>query len=298
MEVAYIILAHKNPSQVARLINRLNVEGTIFSIHVDLSANIEKFKQEVYNFNSNKQNIQFIEKRYKSNWGGFNTIRVIVELINSVLSYNPINIITLSGQDYPIMNNSTIKEYLQMYNGKALLEHEIGSLDVTTPNRTNRYYFADYFNYNKNGSFNYKEVSMLPRILTKILPKKKFISGLKPYVGRVWFILPLDLAEFVVKEFKTNDVLRNFYKYSISSDEMYIQTLLLNSKFANRVINLRTTFANYNAPNPIVWKSGDIELLKAQKMPFARKFDINIDSKILDLIDIEILNKNQQANLE
>jgi hypothetical protein len=291
MKIAYIILVHKNPTQVARLINRLNVENTVFSIHVDFNADAEPFKKEILAANPNNSNIHFLEKRFKPKWGGFNTIRAAVELIKSVLQFKPDSIVYISGQDYPIMANNQIKEYLELYKGKALIEYEPASLDLKVPNSTNRYYFCDYVNYNPKGLFNSKEVPLLARILTKLLPKRKFIKGVNPFIGRQWFILPLDIAEFVVEEYKRNKALSNFYRFTIHSAEMYFQTLLLNSKYANRVVNLRTIFADYNAPNPIVFKAEHIKLLQEQNIPFARKFDSQVDSKILDLIDTEILKK-------
>jgi len=35
MKIAYIILAHKLPQQIIRLVNRLNTDDTSFLIHVD-----------------------------------------------------------------------------------------------------------------------------------------------------------------------------------------------------------------------------------------------------------------------
>lgn len=290
MKIAYLILVHKNPKQVARLVNRLNVDNAIFSIHVDFKANLEDFKNQILEANPGS-NIQFLNKRFKPKWGGFNTIRAAVELINSVLKYNPDSIVYLSGQDYPIMTNTNIEKYLVENAGNALIEYEPSSLDLKEPNSTNRYYFCDYVNYNPKGLFNAKEVPLLARILTKILPRRKFIKGVKPFIGRQWFILPLDIAKFVVEEYKRNKALSNFYRFTIHSAEMYFQTLLLNSKYADRVTNLRTIFADYNAPNPILWRAENIERLKNQPMPLARKFDTSVDEKILDLIDQEILNK-------
>ncbi|RYY08219.1 MAG: hypothetical protein EOP43_00655 [Sphingobacteriaceae bacterium] len=290
MKIAYLILVHKNPKQVARLINRLNVENAIFSIHVDFKANLDDFKNEILAANPNI-NIQFLDKRFKPKWGGFNTIRAAVELINSVLKDKPDSIVYLSGQDYPIMTNTNIEKYLVQNSGNALIEYEPSSLDLKEPNSTNRYYFCDYVNYNPKGLFNAKEVPLLARILTKILPRRRFIKGIKPFIGRQWFILPLDIAQFVVEEYKRNKALSAFYRFTIHSAEMYFQTLLLNSKYADRVTNLRTIFADYNAPNPILWKAENIERLKNQPMPLARKFDASVDEKILDLIDQEILNK-------
>ncbi len=287
MKITYIILAHKYPKQLSRLICKLNSQNTFFIIHIDLNTDIKPFESELSKFN----NLNFTENRFKTNWGGFNTVKATIELLKCAIVTKSDSIVFISGQDYPIMNNLNIMKYLNYYKGKALIEYEKGSLDMKLPNRTNRYYFADYFKYNKTGLFDYKKVPFIPRLLTKLLPKRKFLNGLVPYVGRVWFIVPLVVAEFFVERHKSDRKFSSFYKFTISSDEMYFQTLLLNSSYANLAINLQTTFADYNAPNPITWTSKDLELLKKQSTPFARKFDITVDEKILDLIDQKILNK-------
>ena len=45
MTKAYIILAHKNPAQVNRLIKQLDDKFSEFFLHVDKNANIEGFKK-------------------------------------------------------------------------------------------------------------------------------------------------------------------------------------------------------------------------------------------------------------
>ena len=54
----YIILAHKNPIQLSRLINRLDDDHSNFYIHIDKSTDIREFKINI----QKKQNIYFIEK--------------------------------------------------------------------------------------------------------------------------------------------------------------------------------------------------------------------------------------------
>lgn len=43
MEINYIILAHKNPQQVLRLIDRLNTFQCNFYIHIDKGVDIAPF---------------------------------------------------------------------------------------------------------------------------------------------------------------------------------------------------------------------------------------------------------------
>ncbi|MCC9137332.1 beta-1,6-N-acetylglucosaminyltransferase [Pontibacter silvestris] len=278
MKIAYIILVHKNPKQVARLINRLNTQNTIFSLHLDASVPLEDFKNIVLSGNPGCDNIHFKEKRYRTRWGGFNAVRATAELIESVLPYKPDHVFFLSGQDYPLKTNQDIRTLLkEEYKDSILIENRRFNADPNKPNRLNRFYFCDYFDWEKK--------KLIPRLLTKVLPSRKFLDGMQPYIGRVQFILPLKAAEYVTAEYRNNKKLNNFFKYVLCADELYFQTILLNSEFAPKVLNTRIHYANYDVPHPVVWQAKDIEHLKKQPNLFARKFDINVDEKVLDLLD-------------
>lgn len=280
MKIAYILLTHKNPIQVGRLIKSLNTDSTIFYIHVDNNIPLENFKREVLSTNITSDHIHFLEKRYRTRWGGFNNVKATVELIGFALKYKPDNIILLSGQDYPLKSNTSIKEYLQKYKDQVLIEFKLYNFADPNSSRINRYYFWDYFDFKKQ--------SVIPRLLTKIFMKRKFLRDMDPFIGRQWFILPQDIAEFVYSEYYFNKKLTNYFKYVFCADELYFQTLLMNSKYIRRVKNIATHFADYNHANPIVWKSIDIDLLKQKSNLFARKFDIEIDEEILNLLDKHI----------
>lgn len=287
MKAAYIILAHKNPKQVARMISRLNTKNTSFHIHVDSSKDITKFEEEISKINQ-FQNIFFTENRYRPKWGGFNAIKAEVELLKAAVKATPDAILFISGQDYPIKSNRFLEEYLLQYKDKVLFQYQ--EVDLSKPNTTDHYYFADYFDYKKD-SFDYKKVSIIARIMTKLLSKRTYLQNTTPYTGRVQFVMPADVAEYVIKEFEQNKTFNNHYKYTLMVDEQYFHTMLLNSKYKDRVVNTQTHYADYDAPHPVVWTSKDLAELAQQEALFARKFDTDIDETILDLIDEHILSK-------
>ncbi len=285
MKIAYLILAHKSPKQLARLVKRLNVGEVLFFIHINVAVEISAFKAEMENTNPGMENIFFLEKRYKTRWGGFRAVKATMALIAASVSHEPEVVCFISGQDYPIKNNLELKEFFKRYKEKILIEHE--KIDVSRPSRISYYHFPDYIDY-KKAAFSNRNIPLVVRVLNKVVPIRKPIEGVIPYVGRVQFTMPLEVARFVVEEHQRNKKLNQFYKFVLIPDEQYLHTLLLNSRFASRVLNLRTSFADYNAPHPVVWRSQDLEFLKKQETPFARKFDIEVDEYILDLIDHEI----------
>ena len=44
MQINYIILTHKSPIQLERLISRLDDQDSTFFVHIDLKTDIEQFK--------------------------------------------------------------------------------------------------------------------------------------------------------------------------------------------------------------------------------------------------------------
>ena len=53
MNIAYIILAHKYPRQLIRLVNRLNTEKTYFLIHIDKKTNNDIYQEIVQGLSRN-----------------------------------------------------------------------------------------------------------------------------------------------------------------------------------------------------------------------------------------------------
>jgi hypothetical protein len=101
MKIAYIILAHKYPDQLIRLIERLDSDNTSFFIHVDKKT-AEADYRKMLDLRTRK-NVHFI-KRYNITWGSFGLISATLKGIQAVLaSTSPCDYaFLLTGQDYPI----------------------------------------------------------------------------------------------------------------------------------------------------------------------------------------------------
>lgn len=122
MRIVYLIIAHKNPEQVIRLVNRLDDEDVHFFIHVDVRANsvYSRVRAALKDLSS----CHFV-KRMHGTWGTFDLDRILLACIESLsasgLTYD--FAIKLSGQDYPLVSNAEIKQTLAGCAGKQLLRH-------------------------------------------------------------------------------------------------------------------------------------------------------------------------------
>ncbi|KYC41555.1 hypothetical protein WA1_16010 [Scytonema hofmannii PCC 7110] len=286
MRIAYIILAHKNPTQLTRLILRLNNASheAFFFIHIDGNT-----KPEVYNQFIEKlkhfSNIYFL-KRYKTHWGDFNIVNATLEGIQQIfkLHLNFDYSVLLSGQDYPIKPVNEFKKFLKDNQGKE---------------------FIDFFSlYSKNKWV--KELGHYPALKRinvwhfrfrgnhfHIPLKRKFPYGFEPYGGSQWWCLSKECLNYINQFVQSNSQFVNYFKYTYVPDEIFFQTIILNSQFKDRTINNNYRYIDWSKHNPTppgILEEDDFDKLFKASHFFARKFDIVINSKILNLIDEKILD--------
>jgi len=97
-KLAYIVLAHKHPEQLVRLMNVLRDENDLFYIHIDKKADIAIFKNAFHR--AHLENINIV-KREDGRWGGLGIVKAALNGIIAALETRERfdQIILLSGLD-------------------------------------------------------------------------------------------------------------------------------------------------------------------------------------------------------
>lgn len=160
-----------------------------------------------------------------------------------------------------------------------------------------------------------RKIIKAPLLLANIVlrdfmnPQKRLEkSGVKLFGGSAWWILPDDMVAYLIEERAKFGKKSRFFPltYVGVPEENYYQTILMNSSFNQRievnppdmVAQNCKTYANFTPVgkkfigHPYILKTEDKSLLEklAENKFFARKFDIQVDSKILDWIDRNLLS--------
>lgn len=147
-------------------------------------------------------------------------------------------------------------------------------------------YFYEFPDYIRKGILLHETTEL---IFSRIYSKKKtFLKGFEPYGGWAWWTLTYDCARYMLETYRKTPAIKAFFKYSWTPDEMVYQTIILNSPFKDNIINddLREiVFSSKEHSHPNIYTSEDFEFLKKSEKLFARKFDITVDSTVLDMID-------------
>ena len=271
MKIAYIISAYRYPEQLIRLVTRLSTERTSFFIHVDQKTDDKIYHQMVDGL-SHLPNIHFL-KRHRCYWGDFGhvaaTIKGIQEIFRLNISFDWV--VLLTGQDYPIKSNEQIEEFFSKNAGKSFMESEELPRPIWPNGGFARIQYWHFCLFNRHfifpaklwmNTYNYSQIKQDIgfRIAAKLwfalilwFPiKRKFPQGFKPFGGSSYWCLSRDCVNYVHSFIQQNPAFVNFFKYVDVPDEMFFQTIVLNSPFKDTVIDDTLKYEDWENPNPMI----------------------------------------------
>ncbi|WP_293788735.1 beta-1,6-N-acetylglucosaminyltransferase [uncultured Pedobacter sp.] len=282
MRIAYLILAHQNTSQLATLIDLLSYETPNYCfIHLDGRLHISSITKELKKL-TRSTSWHIIKKKTVISWGGFSmveaTLNLILEALNHSEKYDYLSL--HSGMDLPIKTTEEISGYLESGKEAQYLEFfklpdqswaGNGGLD-----RVNYYWLAEQIGDAE------ADLLVFAQKQAKII--REFPKGIgEIYGGSQWWTLTADCAEYIIHYLNRTAGIIQFFKYTLIPDEIFFNTILLNSPFKEKIINDNLRMIDWNVipGKPKVFDSTDKKRLNRTKKFFARKFDEGIDKEII-----------------
>ena len=221
---AYIILVHKNPEQVCRLIEKLNDGNSKFFVHIDKKIPSAQFS--ILNRFHNR--VKFVQ-RVKTDWGSYGlviaTLNALKEIKTSGEDFK--QIILLSGQDYPIKSNAFIDEFFKRSEYSLFIEYfKIPNHEKWKPRgglyRVDKYYLGSSV-YEKYIAKMLNFLSMYSVRLQRNLP-----LDMIPYAGSQWWMINMYAVNYILDFIDKNPEYISFHKHTFAADEVFFQTILLN----------------------------------------------------------------------
>jgi hypothetical protein len=276
MKLAHLILAHSKQPQLERLVKRLQHANCDIYIHVDKKVSMDEFHDLQKN-----DNVFFISKRIIVEWGNYNMIEATLnsfeEILSKDITYNHINL--LSAQDYPLKGAAEIQDFLFSNADKTYMRSYSIPDEWDEPiARLTQYNFGDY---------KFPGKHKLQALANSLLPNRKTPANLKMYGRSQWFTITPVCARYVIDYLKTNKQIRRFFKHTWACDELVFQTVLLNSPLKHTIVNDHLRYIKFKRGDsrPKTLTITDAPDMIASGKLYARKFDCNVDQKILDHLD-------------
>lgn len=262
MRTAHLILVHKNPLQVEKMLKRMSHPSFDFFIHVDKKVDIKP-----YFHLASLPNVFFVKKRVNVQWGGHSinkaTFNSIIEICKNDQQYNFINF--LSGQDYPIKPIKEIVSFFQENIGKEFIQYrDIINDWEEAQSRYKKYHLTE---------FKFKGSTKLEWILNFFSRERQIPYNLHPYGESMFCMLSPEVALYVTNKILSDKKLESFFTYVWGGDEFLFQTIIMNSHYRDRVINNNYRYIDWSEKkaNPKILEIEDFPNLKNSSMLFARK---------------------------
>jgi len=309
MKKAILILAHNNFKQLNRLIKSLQHKD--IDIYVQIDKKAKDFNAEIL---KDAGDAVVIEKRVSATLDNWTLVRATMNLIDAAYQSekNYGYYLLLSGADYPIKSTARINEFLDSNYPAPLI-------DCTPIDKTN--WVWPKFNHFRWIEINdwinsYVKVGILKKMLkvpVRLSERLMDVLGKRPYKnlnislfgGSAWWALPDRIIKYIREQYYSNSEVIRTFSHTITPEETFFQTMIMNSPYKSEVavnpINQQKqnclTYAHFTDDytgdgaqpfngHPYILTVDNYDMLKEMdERLFARKFDVRVDSAILDMID-------------
>ncbi|MGB3759704.1 MAG: beta-1,6-N-acetylglucosaminyltransferase [Rivularia sp. (in: cyanobacteria)] len=301
-------MSHKDPEQIYRLI--YTIKKLSPNSHILLSHDSTNCSLDVSIFNElSGVDVQFAT----GDRADFSLVYKYFWAINYLFSNN-IDfdwLITLSAQDYPtqplselelLLSNTQYDGFLQFFkvfspespwsirdgSQRYLYKYKKLPLSLANPIRTILKVFK-LFNYIQP----FFKLNFSYGLRFGIKQKSIFNDDFNCYGGYFFSILSIKCVKYLNDFYHNNHQIVEYYKSVLLPEESFIQTVLVNSKKFNLYNECKHyyDFSDTSYGHPAILTEKDYDAMIRKKYYFARKFDLKLDSKILDILDQEFLLK-------
>ncbi|EKU80719.1 hypothetical protein ABIB42_000148 [Massilia sp. UYP32] len=273
MKQVFLICAHKDMDQLNRLIGQLCDPDFLVYVHLDGKSALDPARLHPH--------ARLVRERVAVRWGDVSQVESTLASMRQILPEAPDfdKLILMSAQDFPLLPNPLLKAELARMRGYELIE--------TAPIAAHGWRVMHRYAYfHRDGGMLAERLACAAanRGLRLLRRTRHLPDGLVPYGGSCWWTLSRDCARALLRLADAHPRLLRFCRSVQSPDELFFQTLVMRSEFADRVLphNFRyIAWPEGGACHPKVLDEGDFERVKASGAHFCRKLDSHASAALL-----------------
>lgn len=296
---AYLIMAYNNWNFLKKLLILLDDERNDIFVHIDEKSS--DFNRNYFNDVVKKSEIFFIH-RYQVYWADFSQIKVELSLLSFAAEHSNYKYYHLmSGSDLPIKTQDEIHSFFEDRDSEFIgicpqeVYYSVRRVKYYHPFTHNRFYRKSKLLKIADRCFEH-----LQRLFCVNRLKK---NNIKIIDGWQWFSITDDFARYIISQ---RDYIEKTFSKSIASDELVMQTMIYNNAdFYKRIYNDKDLvkgslrYIDWKRGRPYTFREEDFEeIINQEEACFARKFDPNVDSEIIDKIFRYIYTKQNADEQE
>lgn len=287
MRHAYMIIAHNQFDLLEKIVSCLDTPNNDIYIHID--SKVKEFDFERFSQLTKHSKVEFTQ-RVSVSWGGYSQIESELILLKAAIKGKYDYYHLLSGVDLPVKSSEYINTFFEANSGKEFIHYCLPEYCKTdnVKDRVRYYYFLQDAIGRANG---------LMVFLTKVIRKIQQIIGVNRLrksdfelkCGANWFSITHELAEYVLAK---ESWIKKYCGNGFCVDEVFLQTLVWNSKFKERLYmpndegdyHSCLRYIDWTRGTPYVFQNEDYDELISSDYLFARKFDFQKDKTLCERV--------------
>lgn len=285
---AYMIIAHNQFELLEKLIHKLDDKRNDLYIHID--AKVKDFDFSYFASIAKYSRVIFTDERINITWGDYSQVECEMLLLKTAVENedceNPYSYYHLiSGVDLPIKTNDEIHSFFEENSSKEFIHYTNDTATQSFENRIRYYHF-----FRKKRNLFYKILAQILLLVQKLFKVNRLKNTeIKVQKGCNWFSITREFARYIVSN---SPKYEKIFSRSYCADEVFIQTIAENSEFGKNLFMPNCNNNHYACARLIDWKRGnpyvfrkeDYDMIKSSPCMFARKFDLNVDHEIVDML--------------
>lgn len=267
MKHAYLIMAHDNVDILNVLLHLLDDKRNDVYLHIDKKSSIDLDKI----YRPTISNFYLLSNRINVKWGDFSQIRVEISLLKEAISNSHYSYYhLLSGVDLPIKSQNYIHDFFDKHQGLEFIDYSQEPSENYIK-RVSKYWLFTYWWKSRNPIIFLLKCLIQPLVM---LVNRNLDVEFKK--GANWFSITDDCARYIISKEK---YINKRFKYTMCSDEIFLQTLVWNNKeLRNKIYKSSNELVgcmreiDWTRGTPYIWQDKDFDELMCAKGLFARKF--------------------------
>lgn len=288
LSVAYVVLAHRLPDQVARLVRRLLPGGHSVVVHVDAKVDQVPFERALAGF-LDAGRVSFVADRVVCRWADYSLVEATLRGTEAALAAAPCasHVVLLSGQSYPIKPPDAITAFFAEHEDRSFLFASAGDGDEAVDRTGNERWSWDG-ELDRLGRVHFRiggRLVSLPNRYVPWWPYRQMPHGMRPLQGSQWWALSAAAARHVLGFLvERPDVVRFFRRVRIP-DENVVQMVVDASSHRDGAVQDDLHYIVWPGSHPLDLGLADLDALLASPKLFARKVHSTTDGALLDRLD-------------
>jgi hypothetical protein len=290
--LACIVLAHREPEQVAGLLSTLQHPRIRTYLHVDRRTPLSPFSRALEHA---RVRDAVLLPRYATPWGDAPLLDAILSGLSASVADGCRYFMLVSGQDFPLRPAHEIAEFAESSGSRSYFEHWPLATSIHRFEGRDR---TAFYAYNVRGrrelciprGEDARHLGWKGRMLNEVLrlrsafkPPRRFPAYVQAFAGATWWNLSLDAATYVLRFVDEHPDYRPYHTHTFAPDEVFFQSILAGTDFAarNEIVDDSLRFYAWEDMHARTLTANDLPALLSSDKLFARKFDPRLDSEVL-----------------